>query len=388
MQTPRTLLLVGLVAATVGCNRDYLRRDQARGSTPSPLARDFARGPMAAPMPPMPPPLPKPPAEPPVAPPRSDAVTGLVPAIPGSIGTTLDPSHIQHAEGEQFISTAEDRKRLLERIRERREEKREEKRDEKPKTELPSPFTPKDKDKETPKPTGAGSAAADVAVVKKLLDEFKKRFSSLTDFEARLIKREVINGKEMPQDEILYRYRVKPQSVYMKTLSDAGQGREVLYIAGQKSMTVITGKGDNVLVGAGYKTELDPDSKMATAKSRHKIYDAGFTRSEKGLARAIEAAEKGNPVVMKALGPVKRKEYDYPLEGVALELKPGQDPTLPKGGRREIYFDPKIDSPSFMLPVVATATEPDGREVEYYYFDKFKVPANFDWNPDNLGRKK
>ena len=85
---------------------------------------------------------------------------------------------------------------------------------------------------------------------------------------------------------------------------------------------------------------------------------------------------------------MKRKEYDYPLEGVALELKPGQDPSMPKGGRREIYFDPKVDSPSYMLPVVATAHEPDGREVEYYYFDKFKVPANFEWNPDNLGRKK
>lgn len=376
MKTPRTLLLIGLLVATVGCNRDYLRREHARGSTPSPLAREFARGPMAAPMPPMPPPLPKPPAEPPVAPPRPDAVTGLVPSLPDS-GIAL-------AEGEHFISATEDRKRLLERLRDRRDEKR----DTKPKTELPSPFTPKDQEKEPLKPMGTGSAPADVAAVKALLDGFKKRFAQLDDFEARLIKREVVNGKETSQDEILYRYRVKPQSVYMKTLSENGHGREVLYIAGQKNMTVVTGKGDNPIVGVGYKTDLDPDSKMATAKSRHKIYDAGFTRSEKGLTRAIEAAEKGNPIVMKALGPVKRKEYDYPLEGVALELKPGQDPTMPKGGRREIYFDTKVDSPSYMLPVVATAHEPDGREVEYYYFDKFKVPANFDWNPDHLGRKK
>jgi len=383
MKAPRTLLLFGLLVATVGCNRDYLRREHARGSTPSPLAREFARGPMAAPLPPLPPPLPKPPAEPPVAPPRPEAVTGLVPTMP-----TLQDTGIALAESEHFISAEEDRKRLLERIRERREEKRDERRDPKPKTELPSPFTPKDKEKEPPKPMGAGSTPADVAVVKTLLESFKKRFAELSDFEARLIKREVVNGKETTQDEILYRYRVKPQSVYMKTLSEAGQGREVLYIAGQKNMTIVTGKGDNPIVGVGYKTDLDPDSKMATAKSRHKIYDAGFTRSEKGLTRAIEAAEKGNPIVMKALGPVKRKEYDYPLEGVALELKPGQDPSMPKGGRREIFFDPKVDSPSYMLPVVATAHEPDGREVEYYYFDKFKVPANFDWNPDNLGRKK
>ena len=307
MKTPQALLLVGLLVATVGCNRDYLRRDHARGSTPSPLAREFARGPMAAPMPPLPPPLPKPPAEPPVAPPRSDAVTGLVPTLPSS----LDPP-ITLAEGEQFISTAEDRKRLLERIRERREEKRDERRDPKPKTELPSPFTPKDKEKEPPKPMGAGSAPADVAVVKTLLDGFKKRFAELTDFEARLIKREVVNGKETPQDEILYRYRVKPQSVYMKTLSEAGQGREVLYIAGQKTMTIVTGKGDNPIVGAGYKTDLDPDSKMASGKSRHKIYDAGFTRSEKGLTRAIEAAEKGNPIVMKALGPREAQRVRLP----------------------------------------------------------------------------
>jgi hypothetical protein len=346
---------------------------------------------MAAPQPPMPPPLPKPPAEPPVAPPRADAVTGLVPTMPGGTGPAPDPAVAQAAD-EQFISTADDRKRLLERIRDRREDKR----DAKAKPELPSPFAPKDKEKEKdapkqetkPDPKPAGSAASDLATVKKLHEDFKKRFAEMTDFEARLVKREVVNNKEMPQDEILYRYRVKPQSVYMKTLSENGQGREVMYIAGQKAMTVVTGKGDNALVGVGYKTELDPDSRTATAKSRHRIYDAGFTRSEKGLARAIEAAEKGNPVVIKALGPVKRKEYDRPLEGVALELKPGQDPTMPKGGRREIYFDTKPDSPSYMLPVVATAHEPDGREVEYYYFDKFKVPANFDWNPDSLGKRK
>ncbi len=296
MPNPRMLVLVGLLLAAIGCNRDYLRREHARGSTPSPLARDLARAPMAAPTPPLPPPLPKPPAEPPVAPPRADAVAGLVPSMPAALGPSHDPA-VSQAEGEQLASEA-DRKRLLERLRERREERREERRDEKPKAELPSPFTPKEPAKEAAKPMPAGgSIPADVAAVRKLLDGFRKRFSELTDFEARLIKREVVNGKETPQDEILYRYRVKPQSVYMKTLSENGQGREVLYIAGQKSMTVVTGKGDNPIVGVGYKTELDPDSKLATSRSRHRIYDAGFTRSEKGLARAIEAAEKGNPDV-------------------------------------------------------------------------------------------
>jgi hypothetical protein len=178
----------------------------------------------------------------------------------------------------------------------------------------------------------------------------------------------------------------------MKTLSEAGHGREVLYVKGQygDKLHIVTGKGDNAIVGAGYKTELDPDSKMASGRSRQKVYEAGFDRAFNGLTRAVTAAEAGKPVGLTWLGTTKRPEYPYPLDGVELTLQPNQDPTMPKGGRRQLYFDPKPESPSYLLPVVTTAIEPDGKEVEYYCFDRFKVPSGWtdaDWNPAKLGKK-
>ena len=234
----------------------------------------------------------------------------------------------------------------------------------------------------------------DVAAVRAILDGFAKQYAALTDFEARLTKREVVNGKALPQDEILYRWRKQPLSVSMKVLSENGHGREVLYVKGQfdNKIHVVTGKGDNALVGVGYKTTVDPDSRQAVAKSRYRIYEAGFGRTLAGLTKSVEAMEQNRPGVrVKSLGEVKRPEYVQPLLCVEGTLHPGDEPQLPKGGTRKVFFDPKPDSPSFMLPVLVVTTEPDGREVEYYCFDRIKSPSGLtdaDWTPDRLTGKR
>lgn len=235
---------------------------------------------------------------------------------------------------------------------------------------------------------------SDVVAVRKILDAFAKQYATLSDFEARLTKREVVNGKSLPQDEILYQWRKQPLSVYMKVQSETGHGREVLYVKGQfqNKMHVVTGKGDSMLVGTGYKTTVDPDSKQATAKSRYRIYEAGFGRTLAGLTKSVEAMEQNQPGVrVKALGEVKRPEYVQPLLCVEGTLHPGDEPQLPKGGTRKVFFDSKPDSPSFMLPVLVVTTEPDGREVEYYCFDRIKSPSGLtdaDWTPDRLTGKR
>jgi hypothetical protein len=343
-----------------------------------------------------------------VAPPRSDAVTGIIPPIPDA-KTTLTPSPaappgapIEVADepvgpvgnGSLQVS-AEERPPILDRLeelRKRAEERRQQRKDkrEEKKPLPPSPFAPKGG--EGPLGKAAPGEGSDLAAVQKLVESAARKWAEVEDFEARLVKKEVVNGKQMPRDEVLFRYRRQPLSVYMKTLSEAGQGREVMYVKGQfgDKLHIVTGKGDNALVGAGYKTELDPDSRMATQRSRQKVTEAGFGRPIAGLQQAIAAAESGKPVVLKSLGAVRRSEYPEPLEGVELTLRPGQDPSMPKGGKRQFFFDSNPGSPSYLLPVLVTAQEPDGREVEYYCFDRFRLPANFplnDWHPDRLGSK-
>ena len=325
--TIRLLAAAGVLVA-VGCVKDKLHADMPRCGTPlpSPLARDLTKhSPVPTPEPPPPPD------------PRES--TAAIPQQPTSGAVVAAVALTADADDKPATKTAP-----------------------------PAPAGPPD-----------GVAA--------LITAARKRVEALTDYEAVLIKREVVGGKALPQDEVLYRFRADPKSVYMRVLSAAGQGREVLYVAGQNGgkMTVVTGKGDSPLVGVGFKTTLDPDSKQATAKSRYKITDAGFGRTVMGLARAA-----ATPGVVKSLGPVARKESAPPLDGLEVTLAVGADPLLPKGGVRRVFFEAKPDAPGYQLPVLVETSDADGREVEYYYFSKLKVPAKLPpetWDPANLGKR-
>jgi hypothetical protein len=402
----RTLLPVALVAFVVlfgGCTRGQARRDVARDlrAVPSQPSRELARQPVASPMPPTPPPLPQPPAEPPVAPPKPDALGGIVPPMPdggptplvaaeppAGVPPTVPDSPVVQAAGVAEPESEADRKKRLER-REERKERREDRREDR--QDPPPAPTPQQTPPAETAPAPAAGADDSLAAVTKLVNASAKRYAEVPDFACRLVSQEVVKGKQLPKNEIEYRFRQKPLSVYMKTLSEAGQGREVMYVQGQfdNQIHLITGKGDNRLVGVGFKTSMDPDDSRATAKSRYRIYEAGLGRTIKGLQKAIESHGQKGGCTVKALGPVKRPESPYPLEGVEIATTNSGSVVIEGGGSRQVFFDPKPDSPSYLLPVLIVTKDLGGREVEYYSFTQFKVPAgttDADWNPAKLGK--
>ncbi|HEY2787487.1 MAG TPA: DUF1571 domain-containing protein [Fimbriiglobus sp.] len=279
---------------------------------------------------------------------------------------------------------------------ERREQRRERKEGspaEKPK--LPSPFVANPTLPETTPKTAvppAGGPINDLETIKKFYALTVAQWAKVNDFEARLVKREVVNGKDMPTEEVLYRYRKSPMSVYMKNIGERGKGREILYVdkPGAK-IHVVTGQGDQLIMRPGLYLQLDPDSPLVTGKSRQKISEAGFSKGIEQVGKLLALAEKGQFSGFKVIGETKRREYPYPLQELEIHLKPGEDPNLSKGGVREVYVDPKPDSPSYGLPVVVRALDHSGREVEYYAFDRFKIPANFtdaDFSPERLNRRR
>jgi hypothetical protein len=403
MNFRRTLLPVALVAFAVlfgGCTRGHARRDVARDlrAVPSQPSRELAREPVAAPMPPTPPPLP--PVEPPVAPPRTDTLSGIVPPMPDGGPTALtaaepptvpDSPAIQVA-GIDALESDADRKKRQER-REERKDRRDQRREDRPEPPASpaSPASPPPAAEPLAAPAPVPTANDSTADVRKLVDASARRYAEVPDFECRLVSQEVVKGKELPRNEIEYRFRQKPLSVYMKTLSEAGQGREVMYVQGKfdNQIHLVTGKGDNRLVGTGFKTSMDPDDSRATAKSRYRIYEAGLGRTIKGLHQAIESQGTKGGCAVKALGPVKRPEYPYPLEGVEVATNNSGSTVIAGGGSRQVFFDPKPDSPSYLLPVLVVTKDLAGREVEYYSFTHFKIPAgttDADWNPSRLGK--
>ena len=400
--TVRTLfaliLLAGLTAT--GCWRNQTRPDddRFRGMMPTSRSKERAKAEpnLEAKVPPLPPTI---------VPPTPDER----PVVPVEFNKPSTPIAVPVAMAE--LDDAKDPPRPIRNIIQRRRDERDpkvepKKPDEKSieKPVMPSPFV---KDKKDEGPMGVefptpGEAAAnvkpktkttnpDLVAVKTVYTLAKLKWDALTDYEAKLVRREVIAGRELPAEEMFFQFRKEPYSVHTKNTGSVGRGRDLIYVAGAGAKVhIVTGEGDNRLVGPGFYTVMSPDDRMMTSKSRHKITEGAVGRTVELLGKAVDAAESGKYNGLKSLGQVMRKEYTDLVEGIEATIPPGQDPELPKGGKREVYFDANPKSPSYGLPVLIRLLEGE-RELEYYCFTQFKVPANLtnaDFDTAKLGKKK
>jgi hypothetical protein len=366
-----------------------------------------------------------------VQPPKFDPKTSPVPAMPGMPGTASQPlppdSLPDSPQGKatvaeleaQLAATADpdERKGILARLRERRQEKLAEREKDKekalppatePRPPMPVPVPPKDdalpkadpkftpaQAKEPAKEPAKQPAKGDLKAVREVLDAARKKNDATASFEAFLVKREVVKGKELPAEEAVYRFRKEPLSVHIRVVGDVGTGREVMWVKGQNDnkMTIVTGKGDNILLGAGKKMTMDPDDPLVTVKSRYRIYEAGMQRPIGALTKFVEQAEAGkrSADTVRYVGPVDRKEYKTKPVAVEVTLTADDDKFLPKGGKRVYHFDADPKSPSFGLPVLVISLDHDNREVEYYCFTDFKLVGELtdaDFDPAKVGKKK
>ena len=233
------------------------------------------------------------------------------------------------------------------------------------------------------------------ADLKRILKTAQDQFAGIDAFEARLTRREVLDGKEGPQEVIRFKFRKRPLSVHMKWIGAEGQGRELLFVEGKHEgkLHVLTARGDMFPLSPPTRLALDPESDMVRSKSRHSIRDAGLGSSIRQLGKALAAAER-NPALESRIayrGLVERPEYRVKLEAVEETVAPGAESLLPRGGRRTTFYDPTPGAPSHGLPVIVSTRDHAGREVEYYCFDRFLHPIvldDGDFDPERLLKRK
>jgi hypothetical protein len=165
-----------------------------------------------------------------------------------------------------------------------------------------------------------------------LAESSMKILLQIPDYEATLIKQEMVNGRLISQ-RISMRLREEPFSVYMK-YEEPNAGREILFSQGQNDNQVLVHEATGLtsLVGT---IPLAIDSPQVMAENRHVITDAGLRRMlEKVLAQwRIESrfgevdvkyyphAKMGNAEceVIEVSHPRPRKQFLYHMSRLFIE---------------------------------------------------------------------
>ncbi len=213
------------------------------------------------------------------------------------------------------------------------------------------------------------------------------RHLTMDSYTLRLRRREAIsNGQSGPEEIILMKFRQKPWSIAFKWLGDQAQGREVLYVKGQKEnvIHIRTAAGDIPFFPAGRHMKFSPDSILVKARSRYPITESGIDGAIGRFGRLVDAVAQGDTKegMARYLGTLKRPEFEGNLEVVVQTIPAGVDPLLPRGGQRQWFFDH-----TWNLPLLIVTLDDAGREVDYSCHDRLEFPVGLDdddFNPEKL----
>lgn len=258
-----------------------------------------------------------------------------------------------------------------------------------PRQQAPGSLIPTFEGISTPSDPAAGSQLHPEENLRKLRAlerEATKRYAGVNSYIVRLRRREQINGKEMPEEVLLLKFRKEPWSVHFKWLGTEATGREVIYVKGryEDKIHTLIAAGDIPLMPAGKRVALAPDNPLVRASSRHPIIQAGVGALIDRFGDFVTLMEKGETKLgmLRALGPTKRPEFAAPCELVEQLIPEAAESQLPRGGRRLWGFDPVT-----RFPALVVTYDDKQREVEYYYYDRFLFPVNLDeddFSPDKL----
>ncbi|MEJ5275583.1 MAG: DUF1571 domain-containing protein [Thermogemmata sp.] len=263
-------------------------------------------------------------------------------------------------------------------------------------TPAPSPAPPPAPQSDSAAPT-SGTPADAFSSLRQLLQTAQGRWATIHTYEAIAVRRELAPNKQRTYDRVFYLFRKEPFSVYMRNLDEANAGRELLYNPKQHGDKIyaIVGKADEgLLYKAGQRAPaVSPDFPMVKQKSRYSIREAGLGTPIQRVGQWLEKAERGQipPQNLRFQPEVRRPECPDPLHLVELQLRPGDDPLFPQGGRRQWYFHANPQAETYALPILIRALDADGQEVEYYWIERLQPNVRLtdaDFHPDRLGSGK
>lgn len=226
-----------------------------------------------------------------------------------------------------------------------------------------------------PAPVPVPAPAAGPTDPKELYRKAVDRYAAMDSYIARLRRCEDCNGTTGTPEIMTFTFRKAPWSVHFKWLEGNGKGREVVYVKGQHEDKIHTllAAGDMPFAPAGKVISLAPDSILVRGRCRYPITEAGIGSLIDRFGQAVNYRDRNGNGTLRSLGRQKRPEYEVPLEVVEQTIAPGTEAVMADGGQRFWYFDPANG-----LPVLVITKDRQGKQVEYYCYDRLQFPVKLD----------
>ncbi len=127
------------------------------------------------------------------------------------------------------------------------------------------------------------------AFAEELLGQIEKAVRKLRTYTCEFHKQEYKDGKMLPKEIAIMKFREKPKRIYMKWIGEHKKNQEVLWGPDWNDGELKAHEGGFF----GFVTvNLDINGKLAMKDSRHPISDAGFRELMKKLRKDLNLAKK------------------------------------------------------------------------------------------------
>jgi uncharacterized protein DUF1571 len=200
-------------------------------------------------------------------------------------------------------------------------------------------------------------------------------YASVDGYTTLFARQERIGDRLRPREEALLKFQ-RPGRLYLRWISGAPKGREILYLPGENDGKLLVHEPG--VVSGRFTLLLAPDSARVLAESRHPVTDIGIgkvvervvaevtrglRKRELRLSDAGESAGSGRRVRRVEIVPLAFATGEYYAHRTIVEID------LRSG-----------------LPVALTALDAADRLVAWYGYDQVQLDAELrplDFDPDN-----
>jgi outer membrane lipoprotein-sorting protein len=187
-------------------------------------------------------------------------------------------------------------------------------------------------------------------------------YAGVTDYTAIFIRREVLRGKERPEETIALKFR-EPLQVHMRWLSESGKDRQAIFVKGRDNDKVFVHEPG--WVSGHFTVLLPPNGPTIMERSRHPFDEIGIGRIIDLIISTFEKANQAGELEMRDLGNTRE-------DGRTVRVIEG---ILPKDTAKKYYCYRAIVTidEELKLPVGVKVFDWTDKQVEHYRYSNLKI---------------